>query len=174
MIQNAYIVNGVRTPIGNFGGTLAPVRADDLAALVLRKLAEKNQGVDLTAIGDVIMTTGVVRELKRRYGADANIDIATDFAEPFRNNPNIRNIFPVDQVPDVKDRWDLYYNLDNAYELNPTEHYVKNYFYRVFGDINLNRSVELFPTDEDKIIVDIKIFGRFNSVTLSYSQISKI
>lgn len=55
MIKNAYIVNGVRTPIGNFGGTLAPVRADDLAALVLRKLAEKNQGVDLTAVGDVIM-----------------------------------------------------------------------------------------------------------------------
>ena len=109
------------------------------------------------AIGDVIMTTGVVRELKRRYGADANIDIATDFAEPFRNNPHIRNIFPVDQVPDVKDRWDLYYNLDNAYELNPTEHYVKNYFYRVFGDVNLNRSVELFPTDEDKIIVDRRI-----------------
>jgi ADP-heptose:LPS heptosyltransferase len=106
------------------------------------------------AIGDVIMTTGVVRELKRRYGNTANIDIATDFAEPFRNNPHIRNIFPVDQVPDVKDRWDLYYNLDNAYELNPTEHYVKNYFYRVFGDTTLNMSVELFPTDEDKQAVD--------------------
>jgi 3-oxoadipyl-CoA thiolase len=55
MIKNAYIVNGVRTPIGNFGGTLAPVRADDLAALVLRKLAEKNEGVDFTDVGDVIM-----------------------------------------------------------------------------------------------------------------------
>ncbi|MFM7016018.1 MAG: 3-oxoadipyl-CoA thiolase [Bacteroidota bacterium] len=55
MIKNAYIVNGVRTPIGNFGGTLSPVRADDLAALVLRKLVEKNQGIDLTAIGDVIL-----------------------------------------------------------------------------------------------------------------------
>lgn len=106
------------------------------------------------AIGDVIMTTGVVRELKRQYGANANIDVATDFAEPFCNNPHIRNIFPVDQVPNVKDRWELYYNLDNAYELNPTEHYVKNYFYRVFGDVNLNRSVELFPTDEDKATVN--------------------
>ncbi|MEN9331532.1 MAG: hypothetical protein RLZZ94_622 [Bacteroidota bacterium] len=55
MIKNAYIVNGVRTPIGNFGGTLAPVRADDLAALVLRKLAEKNNGVDFSAVGDVII-----------------------------------------------------------------------------------------------------------------------
>lgn len=55
MIKNAYIVNGVRTPIGNFGGTLSPVRTDDLAALVLRKLAEKNNGVDFSCVGDVIM-----------------------------------------------------------------------------------------------------------------------
>lgn len=106
------------------------------------------------AIGDVIMTTGVVRELKRRYGNDAMIDIATDFSEPYRNNPHIRNIFPVDQIPDVNNRWDIYYNLDDAYELNPTEHYVANYFYRVFADVTKNMSVELFPTDEDKAIVD--------------------
>jgi len=107
------------------------------------------------AIGDVIMTTGVVRELKKHYGADANIDIATDFAEPYRNNPHIRNVFPVDQVPDVKDRWDIYINLDNAYELNPTEHYVDNYFYRVFGhEHEMDQSAELFPTDEDRAVVD--------------------
>jgi ADP-heptose:LPS heptosyltransferase len=106
------------------------------------------------AIGDVIMSTGVVRELKRKYGDNAAIDIATDFAEPYRNNPHIRNIFPVDQVPDVKDRWDLYINLDDAYENNPTEHYVKNYFYRAFADTTCNMAVELFPTDEDKTTVD--------------------
>lgn len=106
------------------------------------------------AIGDVIMTTGVVRELKRLYGNNANIDVATDFAEPYRNNPHIRNIFPVDQVPDVKDRWELYYNLDNAYEYNPTKHYVDNYFYRVFGATNLNMSVELFPSADDRAVVD--------------------
>jgi ADP-heptose:LPS heptosyltransferase len=107
------------------------------------------------AIGDVIMTTGIVRELKRKYGDTANIDIATDFAEPYRNNPHIRNIFPIQQVPNVKDRWDIYYNLDNAYEHNPTEHYVENYFYRVFADSsNKNMSVELFPSAEDCATVD--------------------
>ena len=106
------------------------------------------------AIGDVIMTTGVVRELKRRYGDNANIDVATDFAEPYRNNPHIRNIFPVDQIPNPHN-WNLYYNLDDAYELNPTEHYVENYFYRVFADsTTLNMAVELFPTDEDRLAVD--------------------
>lgn len=54
-MKNAYIVNGVRTPIGNLGGALAAVRADDLAALVLRKLMEKNSNVDPALITDVIL-----------------------------------------------------------------------------------------------------------------------
>lgn len=107
------------------------------------------------AIGDVIMTTGVVRELKRKYGSSANIDIATDFSEPYRNNPHIRNIFPVDQIPPVNNRYEMYVNLDDAYETNPTEHYVDNYFYRVFGDAcDLDKRVELFPTDNDITVVD--------------------
>lgn len=109
------------------------------------------------AIGDVIMSTGVVRELKRRYGDNAAIDIATDFAEPYRNNPHIRNIFPVDQIPDVNSRWDLYINLDDTYENNPEDNYLKNYFYRAFADTTRNMSVELFPTNEDKIAVDADV-----------------
>ena len=109
------------------------------------------------AIGDVIMTTGVVRELKKRYGADANIDIATDFAEVYRNNPHIRNIFPVDQIPAVNN-WQMYINLDDAYEQNPTNHYVDNYFYRAFGSTDLDKSVELYPSAEDQhqVNADIK------------------
>jgi acetyl-CoA acyltransferase len=53
--MNAYIIDGVRTPIGNFGGTLAPVRADDLAALPIRKLIERHPELDAGAIGDVLM-----------------------------------------------------------------------------------------------------------------------
>jgi len=44
--------------------------------------------------------------------------------------------------------------LDDAYEINPENHYVDSYFYRVFGHTNLDRSVELFPSDEDKKNVD--------------------
>jgi 3-oxoadipyl-CoA thiolase len=54
-MEQAYIINGVRTGIGNFGGTLSPVRADDLAALVLKALMEKNQALDPTLIEDVIL-----------------------------------------------------------------------------------------------------------------------
>jgi len=54
-MKDAFIVNGVRTSIGNFGGTLAAVRPDDLAALVIKKLVEKNPSLDTKAIEDVIM-----------------------------------------------------------------------------------------------------------------------
>jgi 3-oxoadipyl-CoA thiolase len=53
--NNAYIVSGVRTPIGNLAGTLSPVRADDLAAHVLRKLLEKHAQLDPSAIEEVIL-----------------------------------------------------------------------------------------------------------------------
>jgi 3-oxoadipyl-CoA thiolase len=55
MSKEAYIVAGVRTPIGNFGGTLAPVRADDLAAHALKALLEKVPNLDPAAIEDVIL-----------------------------------------------------------------------------------------------------------------------
>lgn len=54
-MQSAYIVDGVRTPIGSFGGSLSPVRADDLAAHVIRELVQRNPLVDPARVADVIM-----------------------------------------------------------------------------------------------------------------------
>jgi 3-oxoadipyl-CoA thiolase len=51
----AYLVDGIRTPIGNFGGVLAPIRTDDLAAHVLQKLMERHPDLDPSAISDVIL-----------------------------------------------------------------------------------------------------------------------
>jgi len=106
------------------------------------------------AIGDTVMTTGVVRELKKRYGPNANIDVATDCAEVYRNNPHIRNIFPVDQVPPVNNKYEQYINLDLAYEMNPNNHLVDSMFYRAFGTNTLDHSVELFPSKADMAGVD--------------------
>lgn len=54
-MKEAYITDGVRTPIGKFGGTLAAVRTDDMAALVIKKLVERNAHLDPSAIADVII-----------------------------------------------------------------------------------------------------------------------
>lgn len=53
--MNAYIIDGIRTPIGSFGGALSTVRADDLAALVIKKLMERNPDISLEDIDDVIL-----------------------------------------------------------------------------------------------------------------------
>ncbi len=54
-MKTAYIVDGIRTPIGNFGGSLATVRPDDLAAIVLKELMKRNSSVDPKEIADVIL-----------------------------------------------------------------------------------------------------------------------
>ncbi len=54
-MKEAYIVDAIRTPIGSLAGTLAPVRADDLAAHALRELAKRNPTLDPAAIDDVIL-----------------------------------------------------------------------------------------------------------------------
>lgn len=53
-MQDAFICDAVRTPIGRYGGALAPIRADDLAALPLKALMERNPGVDWSAVDDLI------------------------------------------------------------------------------------------------------------------------
>jgi 3-oxoadipyl-CoA thiolase len=53
--MSTYIIDGVRTPIGSFGGSLSSVRADDLAALVIKTLISKNPNVDSSAIDDVLL-----------------------------------------------------------------------------------------------------------------------
>ncbi|CAN5543172.1 3-oxoadipyl-CoA thiolase [soil metagenome] len=53
--MDAYIVDGIRTPIGNFGGSLSTVRADDLAALVIKELVARNPSIPTDAIEDVIL-----------------------------------------------------------------------------------------------------------------------
>lgn len=53
--MQAYIVDGIRTPIGNLGGTLSSVRADDLAALVIKQLVKNNPLIPADLIDDVIL-----------------------------------------------------------------------------------------------------------------------
>ncbi len=52
---DAYICDAIRTPFGRYGGALASIRTDDLAALSIKALMERNPKVDWSAIDDVIM-----------------------------------------------------------------------------------------------------------------------
>ena len=54
-MRPVFVCDAVRTPIGRYGGALAQVRADDLAAVPIRELVRRNPGIDLSAVDDVIL-----------------------------------------------------------------------------------------------------------------------
>ena len=54
-MKSAYIIDGIRTPFGNFRGGLSDVRTDDLAAHVLKELVSRNPHLPLDKMDDVIM-----------------------------------------------------------------------------------------------------------------------
>lgn len=54
MSKDVYIIDGVRTPIGNFRGSLATIRPDDMGAFVMKAVVERNNSLDPSAIEDVI------------------------------------------------------------------------------------------------------------------------
>jgi 3-oxoadipyl-CoA thiolase len=53
-MADAFLCDAIRTPIGRYGGALASVRTDDLAAIPVRALIERNRGVDWGAVDDVV------------------------------------------------------------------------------------------------------------------------
>jgi acetyl-CoA acyltransferase len=54
-MNQAYIIDGIRTPIGSFGGTLSTMRGDDLAAHVIAELVKRNPQIPVESIADVIL-----------------------------------------------------------------------------------------------------------------------
>ncbi|MBR9882486.1 MAG: 3-oxoadipyl-CoA thiolase [Oceanospirillales bacterium] len=53
-MKDALIIDAIRTPFGRYGGTLATVRADDLGAVPIKALMERNPGVDWNEVDDII------------------------------------------------------------------------------------------------------------------------
>jgi acetyl-CoA acyltransferase len=54
MSQEVYIIDAIRTPIGSFGGTLSVVRPDDMGAMVMKALMDRNASIDPSLVEDVI------------------------------------------------------------------------------------------------------------------------
>ena len=54
-MKNVFILDAIRTPIGNFGGTLSNMRADDLAARPLAELIKRNPNTDWEQVEDVLL-----------------------------------------------------------------------------------------------------------------------
>ena len=54
-MKEAFLCDGIRTPVGRYGGALSSVRADELGAIPIKTQMERNSGVDWDAVDDVIL-----------------------------------------------------------------------------------------------------------------------
>jgi ADP-heptose:LPS heptosyltransferase len=105
------------------------------------------------ALGDVIYTTGVVRELYQKYNGNAEITFWTEYTDVYRNNPYVKKVVSTYEELPIP-AYDIYINLDDCYENNPANHYLDSYFYRTFGTNELVRDTQLFPSSQDRKEVD--------------------
>lgn len=116
------------------------------------------------ALGDVIMTTPIIREIYNDYSGFVDIYVQTGCPDVFKNSPYVTGINPT-----VAQHYDAIYNLSLSYENNPAEHAVYGYKWSVFGNVELDDySLELFHTDDD--VKKIESLGYKNYVVIHMRQ----
>ena len=80
--MNTYIIDSIRTPIGNFGGTLKDIRTDDLAAIPIRELIKRTK-IEPSKIDDVILgCANQAGEDNRNVGRMASLLAGIPFSVP--------------------------------------------------------------------------------------------
>jgi ADP-heptose:LPS heptosyltransferase len=98
------------------------------------------------ALGDVILATGIVRELNKFHSGQCSIDVATEYPEVFKNNPYVNLVINKSSVN--QSEYDQVIDLDLCYEMEPNQHVLDAYSKKVFGIANFNVSPELFLEEE--------------------------
>jgi hypothetical protein len=88
------------------------------------------------ALGDVILATGIVRELNKFYSGQCSIDVATEYPEVFKNNPYVSLVINKSSVNHSD--YDQVIDLDLCYEMVPNQHVLDAYSKKVFGIANFN------------------------------------
>lgn len=106
------------------------------------------------ALGDVILTTPIIRALYEKHNGDCEIDVSSNYPAVFDMNPYVR--YAINPAQINNDIYDHVYNLDLVYEKSPRQHIVEAYKDYVFGaDFVIDdMSLDLFVSDNDYRIVD--------------------
>lgn len=101
------------------------------------------------AVGDVIMITPVLRELRKRY-EDALIYVITEEVGVMENNPHIDGVYHPSNM--ASGAFDIYINLNDAYELHNTENFIDCFLRRAFGNNteNIDKTCILESSEEEK------------------------
>lgn len=107
------------------------------------------------ALGDVLLTTGVIRRIKELY-PDCSVSVATQSPEIFRNNPHVDRV--AGSIFDIAS--DEYYDLDLVYEKSPKKNVVAAYAQAVFGDDAVgDMRPHLYSNDNDFNSMAAKMHG---------------
>ena len=117
------------------------------------------------ALGDVVMSTAVVRELHRAHNGQCAITVETEFPLVYKNNPYIVDLRNWGECNSAD--YEVVYDLDDAYELNPDNHFVRSMMHRVFpSQTNLDFAPDLHADANDHMIVDADVaeLGSFFAV----------
>lgn len=125
-----------------------PLRAEQVKAPPkTKKILVKRRG----ALGDVLLTTPIVKRLRLDHGPTAIINVATDCGAVYINNPYIDAIIPANS-PTAG--YDHFYDLDLAYEKQPNMHIIDAYSQAVFADVKYDKSTILSVADTDRHAID--------------------
>lgn len=106
------------------------------------------------ALGDVIMTTPIIRAIHNQYQGNCEIDVSTQYAEVFKNNPYVNQVITPEQINIAN--YDHFINLNLAYEKNLKTHVVEAYKRLAVGhavDID-DLSTEINFGDDDSQTAD--------------------
>lgn len=101
------------------------------------------------ALGDVVMITPIVRALYEMYEGDADIYVSTDAPEIFKHNPFVKEAFKTGQMPNIK--FSSIFDLDDIYEMNPKNYFVDSFAYHVFGNTEINKTLDLYLTPDETV-----------------------
>lgn len=106
------------------------------------------------AMGDVLMTTPIVRQLALERRGHARIDVATHHPEVFRRSPHVHRVITPESLAAAPTAYDVVIDLDGAYERNPACHAVDAYAVHALGHSGFDRALELFPGEGDRLRID--------------------
>ena len=122
----------------------------------LTKVLVKRKG----AVGDVILTTPIVRRLREIHGQEAIIYFATNCGSVYQNNPYVDSVLPGNTL---QDGYTHFIDLDTAYERAPEQHIVEAYTKTAFAEDGweYDKKTDLFPTENEKDFVHGKL-AQFN------------
>ncbi len=108
------------------------------------------------ALGDVLLTTPIIRKLFKKYDGLCSITVATRYPDIFKNNPYVKKVISIHDLRRLEEAYDYILDLDFCYEKNRNLHITQAYNFYAFGanSTNENLQPELFSTIEDKRIAE--------------------